>query len=120
MCLPPPLDGVRDPYTRYYSFTRINPTPKDYILLATVCRNIDAYWGYRVFRDGLRVRLSGFLVLRGPRTFVDDIERLFPNFLFINMIGSFEYNFDCVNQHNNKIIGPGDHPFDGIKVNLFA
>lgn len=72
---------LKPKFTRYFVFTRVNPRESDYDLLRGTCERIDATLAYKTVRDASKVRLMGFLILRGPRTFSDDIGRLLPNFL---------------------------------------
>jgi hypothetical protein len=70
---------TRGPFTRYFSFTRVSPNDGDLEMLVDVCFRIKAYLCYKFNKlDG---RLEGFIVLHGPRAYVADLCRLFPNFL---------------------------------------
>lgn len=72
---------VKPRRTRYYEFSRVNPSESDFELLIGTCRRIDAYMGYTIFTEGGRLRLHGFVVLP-HRDEVFNISRLFPNFMF--------------------------------------
>jgi len=101
-------------YTRYFIFSRVNPSERDYRHLCTECKRINAYFGYRTMRDGDRIRLIGFIVLRGHRTVASDLVRGFPNF---SLTGShYDENF---NKDVYDVV-VGEHPFGALKVDLFG
>lgn len=115
--------------TRYFVFSRVNPRYDDYELLVETCDRIDACLGYKTVRDGWKVRLIGFLILRGPSTIEDDLGRLFPNFLLTPLGHEFHgacdwlasqrmddghWFIDAEPQFNNK-----EHPFEMLRVRLF-
>jgi hypothetical protein len=108
-------------YTRYFLFTRVNPKESDYALLVATCERIDAFLGYQVLHDSEGVvRLSGFVVLRGPRTFVGDLCLLFPNFNFTPMSDVYELggvNFDSFPDGTFLL---GEHPFVKLRRSLFS
>lgn len=94
-------------FTRYFSFTRVGFRNGDLELLLRVCERIDAYLCYRV--DG--VRLTGFIALRGVRTYVDDLCRLFPNFLLGPMA--------ALTEDDGGYVKIGVRPFNDIRRQLF-
>jgi hypothetical protein len=119
------VDGWRfNGRTRYYTFTRVNPKCSDFELLVSTCERIDAHLGYLTIPDDGKIRLVGFIVLRGPETVIGDIEQLFPNFNLTPMEGT---SFDGVvsdAQKKAELIGAvlvthNCHPFEGIKRALF-
>lgn len=119
--LPSVVDIVPDKpakLTRYYTFTRVNPKSSDYDLLVRTCHRINAYLGYRTLRDADKVRLIGFIVLRGPKTIVDDIEQLFPNFHLMSMVGCFGDNYSDLGD-DDTIITANEHPFVSVRKSLF-
>ena len=106
-------------FTRYFLFTRVDPKEEDYTLLLEVCKRIDAHLGYRTILGTSVDRLVGFIVLRGPRTFVADLCRLFPNFNLTPMSDIVELgSFDFDNLPKGTVL-VGDHPFKSIRSVLF-
>jgi len=104
--------------TRHFFFTRVNPTARDYDLLVKTCEKIDGFLRYRTVIDKttLRVRLTGIIILRGPCTIVQDLERLFPNFVLTAMVGRI---FDRMDEKFKPVKVFGDHPFFEVKKELF-
>lgn len=105
--------GARGLFSRFFSFTRVNPKGKEYPMLVRTCERIDACVAYVTIKDGGDRRLTGFLVLRGPRTYADKLMPLFPNFL-IKAVKSANY-FDVPAGY----VWRGDLPFQDIKRRLF-
>jgi len=120
----------RSKRTRYFVFTRVNPSSSDYDRLLGECQRIDASLGYKTIRDGWKVRLVGFIVLCGRTTIPDDIGRLFPNFNVTSLGPGFQDGFDWMAgvaesesgffvdgaTFNNAI----EHPYVQLKTLLFA
>ena len=107
------------PFTRYFLFTRTNPRVSDYELVVRVANKIDAHLGYAtVYNGGTRV-LKGFIVLRGPRTFVGTLCKHFPNFLLFAvdaMETYFDFNLDSVPDGVTMV---NEHPFQEVRKTLF-
>lgn len=104
---------TRGPFTRYFSFTRISPNDGDLEMLVDVCFRIKAYLCYKFNKlDG---RLEGFMVLHGPRAYVDDLCRLFPNFLLQPL--KPDVYIRLVEGHDFTVVG--EHPFDEVRKVLF-
>ena len=103
----------RGPFTRYFSFTRVNPSKSDCVLLSKTCVDINAYLCYRINKiDG---RLEGFIVLNGPRTYVGNICRLFPNFLFTHLQPDAYMKLT----EGDGFTVEGSHPFQSVSRRLF-
>jgi hypothetical protein len=84
--------GSRGRYTRYFKFSRVSPEEIDYDLLVQVCKNINAALFYVTVNERGKPKLIGYFVLRGPRTYADDLARIFPNFLITAMQASEDLN----------------------------
>ena len=113
----------RPKFTRYFVFTRVNPRTSDYDHLLETCSRIDAWVVYKTVYDGFKIRMLGFLVLRGPRTVSNDIALLLPNFLVNEMPGHFNDGWDwldAVSSKGDEVFFNGKtHPFTDIKKKLF-
>ncbi len=114
--------------TRYFTFTRVNPRSQDYAILLDTCERIDASLGYKTVRDGQKIRLLGFITLRGPATIADDILRLLPNFNVTSLNRRFGSGFDWLAEARSGsrffVDGPmfhnyKGHPFQQLKTQLF-
>ena len=124
--------------TRYFVFTRINPSIAEYSHLVKVCEDINASLGYKTVQDGEKLRLVGFLVLRGPSTVSGAIGRLLPNFIVSPLHFLFNDGFHWLHTIPVGVIvtkkrrypdGPMTlgtvffngkaHPFDDLKRSLF-
>lgn len=109
----------RAKFTRYFLFTRVRPHIGDYSLLIERCGQINAFLGYRtVFDKGVK-RLLGFFVLRGPRTFVHNLCRLFPNFNLTPVASDDPLNFFDGVDFSGLIIFFGEHPYRNVRKRLF-
>lgn len=109
-----PLIRTRGRYTRFFTFTRVSPGRRDVESLIATCKRIDACVGFSTETfDGV-VRLSGFIVLRGPKTYADDLCPLFPNFLITPMKPTEYMDFEG----QDFVIGK--FPFDDIRRKLFT
>lgn len=102
--------------TRYFLFSRVNPRKKDYGLMITACKKIDAYFGYRTVSDGVKVLLKGFIVLRGRKTNVGRIVCYFPNFILKEVPRHFDFDLDDL--PDDVVVG-GHHPFGFLRRDLF-
>jgi len=121
--------GYSTKRTRYFTFTRVNPYSCDYSHLLDVCERIDGSLCYKTIRDGWKIRLMGFIVLRGPTTIVDDIRRLLPNFNVTLLDMEFESGYDWIvntKPNGEEFFVDGAvfqnakvHPFHGLKACLF-
>jgi len=100
-------------YTRYFTFTKVNPEEKDYRFLEEECERIDAFLGYSTELYPRRL-LRGFIILRGPRTCSGGLYRNFPNFLVTAYHGDNPFNFDEANDVVRK-----HHPFESLRKVLF-
>ena len=131
-----PLPHVnKEKLTRYFTFSRVNPRLQDYHWLIETCLNIDAFLVYKTYRDinrfaQVRTRLVGFMVLRGRKTVVSDLGRLFPNFFLTGFHKDTEDIFDVIRSwHDNEALWISDaddttffvneHPFEGVRRKLF-
>lgn len=105
--------------TRYFLFSRVGPTDKDYFKLKKSCKEINAYCCYRLFYKGNKKYLKGVLVLRGHPTASDGstLVTFFPNFLFHQLESDFELDFCSM---PNGTVCIGNHPLDDVKKNLFG
>lgn len=110
-CITPPKPKSNK-MTRYFVFTRIRPTRKDYNLLRKLSTVIDAFIGYST-EFGRVPRLVGFFILRGPKTRVSIIHRFFPNFLVSQAPDEFDFDLVCDILLN-------EHPYIELKRNLFG
>jgi len=116
-------------FSRYFVFTRVNPRPKEYASLLETCQKFDICLSYRTKRDVKRGRsvLTGFLVLRGPRTYADVLGRLFPNFLVAPLSGRHENGFDWMRAYGGDhliddepvFFDCKEHPYASVKKRLF-
>ena len=123
----PPLHFYR--FTRYFVFSRVNPVSQDYELLRGVCERINASLGYKTVRDGVRIRLVGFISLRGPPTIADDIGRLLPNFLVTKLgckhVDGFHWMAEVASDDGSLLVDGvvthhyKEHPFKTVKTRLF-
>lgn len=113
-----------NPYTRYYSFTRVYPSASDYELLLDTCVRIDAYLGYWTFNEGNKIRLVGFIILRGKRTHIEDIQRLFPNFNITFVVDPVEVERFRLAERDGILVTPkgvmNSHPYESIRRELFV
>ena len=107
-------------FTRYFKFTRVYPRTVDYDRLVDICNRIDAWTIYKTTREGVVVRLVGFIALRGPRTVAADIGRLLPNFLVTVVSPKIEDMEAWLLDDECEIFFNGiGHPFEDIKKKLF-
>ena len=121
--------NVKQRRTRYFIFSRVNPRHDDYEHLVDTCEKIEACLAYKTVRDGWRVVLTGFFILRGPSTIQDDIRRLFPNFLLTNLSLQYQESLEWLVGakleglpffQDGEIFSNGkEHPFQSVKKNLF-
>lgn len=107
---------TRPRFTRYFTFTRTNPSKDDIKLLMDRCFEFDAALAFQTKRlSRNKVKLWGFFVLRGNRAFVSQLCRSFPNFLLSPMELS-----DCTYlDAGGFIYANGDLPYDDIRKQLF-
>ena len=99
--------------TRYFLFSRLNPSQRDYELLKEVCNGIDAYLGYQTSFLGCQ-RLEGFIVLRGPRTRASNLSGFFPNFY----IWAAPHGFLFEDLNHDVVFK--EHPYKCIRKDLFG
>lgn len=102
-------------YTRYFLFSRVNPSASDYDLLLKVAKDCDVNIGYKTVVDGRKRRLSGYFILRGPRTYTWDVCRLLPNFQVVRMLSSIAFDFDFVKYD----VVVNNHPYQSLRKQLF-
>lgn len=104
--------------TRYFLFWRINPTNKDYSILAESCETINAFYGFKTSWENSRRVLKGFIVLKGPSTCESGrtLHRYFPNFLIRCVKADFHFNFEDSPPDVEMV---GLHPFDDLRKELF-
>lgn len=114
---------VKPRRSRYFLFSRVNPSDKDFKLLSDSCDAIKAeYYGYFVEREGRgilkkrKTTLKGFFVLSHATTFATRLEGWFPNFLVYSMPESMVSDFDRL---PSDLTVSGSHPYKGLKANLF-
>ena len=109
-------------FTRYFTFSRIDPLSDDYNLLFQTSERIDAVLVFKTISHRQnRYRVIGFLVLRGRPTCLEDICRCLPNFLVGFLDPRWETGIQWLSSfeavpifHNYK-----RHPFSAIKCRLF-
>lgn len=110
-------------FTRYFLFTRVRPRDGDYSLLIDTCGKINAFLGYRTVFDSAGVkRLLGFFVLKGPRAFVQNLCRLFPNFNLTPMASENPLAFFDYIDFDGLVIFFGEHPYRDVRkclVNIY-
>lgn len=111
---------------RSFYFIKGDPTPVDYRLLLSTCHGIDAFLRYRTVHDGSRDWLGGVFVLRGERTYADDIEHFFTGF----QVGELHDDdidetfspgggpFYCGLMVGSAVRTQNVHPFECVKENL--
>lgn len=92
--------------TRYFVFSCVNPLSQQYDHLIDTCNRINASLGYKTVREGWKVRLIGFIILRGCRTNARDLRRLFPNILLTQMDRDSFDGYDWMDRFNH-----GRRPF---------
>lgn len=102
-------------FTRYFTFVKVNPKAEDYEKLKMIAVRLGAFMGYRVMEAGGRKYLAGFLVLYHHRAFIGDIHPYFPNFLIKPMNKAVDW--DVVEETYDRVFG--EHPFSGVRRNLF-
>jgi hypothetical protein len=105
----------KEPFTRYFSFSRVNPSDRDYGVLFETCTDIDAYLVYRTKHVNGVDRLDGYMVLNGPRAYARDICRLFPNFMVTHLKPDVYSMFMDGGEVNVR----GQCPFESIRRKLF-
>lgn len=100
-------------------------------MLLGTCENIDACLSYKTVRDGVKLRLVGTLLLRGPPTYADDIGRLLPNFLVLPLAKQFDHGKQWLEAVGSDGVDSSffidgevysnskEHPFQMLKNNLF-
>jgi hypothetical protein len=106
--------------TRYFVFTRVNPTDNDVEVLSKGCASVKAdFYGYTIrnVNAGTKTIMKGFLVLSRDSTFENRLAPWFPNFLLTAMPASMDANFDDLPP---EIIVHGKHPYHECKRNLFG
>lgn len=96
----------------------------DYELLLDTCVRIDAYLGYWTVNDDDKIRLVGFIILRGRRTYIEDIQRMFPNFNVSLVVDPVEVEKYRLAERDGLLVTPrgvlGRHPFEPIRRELFV
>ncbi|MGL5936515.1 MAG: hypothetical protein ACRCZI_12955 [Cetobacterium sp.] len=103
-------------FTRYFKISGVNPTAKSYDSLIRTCFKIDACLGFNKRVDPVgRVRVTGFLILRGRRAYVDQLVSLFPNWL-LSVMEADEFGYI---KKKGFLIPAGTLPFEDIKRVLF-
>lgn len=102
-------------FTRYFTFVKVNPKPRDYDVLNHLAEEIGAFVGYKTMKSGKRDYLAGFIVLCHHRAFVNGICRHLPNFLIKPM--DREVDWDAVEETYDRVFGV--HPFSDVRKNLF-
>jgi len=100
--------------SRYFLFSKTNPSTTDYEHLVRECGRIDAAFAFRTTSSSGAKRLVGFIILRGHRTVEDDLGRCFPNFLLTQ--SPYNDDFDTANMD----VIAGSHPFNVLKRKLFS
>lgn len=104
---------ARGPYTRYFRFSRHGSTKGDADVLVDQCILIDAAVGFKTHRVDGGVCLSGIIVLRGPRTYIGDLQACFP--LFKLSILDTDADLD-----SGLMFANGDLPFEEVRKSLFG
>lgn len=113
---------IRSRPSRYYTFTRINPSGRDIKLLVKNCKAIKAdFYGYVVHRviDSSNKRktiLEGFFVLSKSPTFSCFLEAWFPNFLIRQMPKDMSIELD---ELPSTLTIVGHHPYLSCRSDLF-
>ena len=114
--------------TRYFTFTRTNPTTNDYDMMLETSDRINASIGFKTIRDGWKVRLVGYIILRGPLAYEEDIARCFPNFLVTKMGPGVEMARDWLKSVDTgdpffvdgfELFNARGNPYQSIKKTLF-
>lgn len=114
---------VSERSTRYFFLCKPMPTEMDTDFLVATSQKVNGYLRMRtrIDRTG-RLRLAAVLVLRGPRTWADDMRRMFPNFLVIPMnkrcdlFDKLDRAFDST---NDGVTVKGEHPYENVRTRLF-
>lgn len=112
--------------SRYYVFTRINPTKKDYDRLINVCRKHDIHLVYQTNKiNDKKYALIGFLILRLGQSTALRMHPLLPNFFLGVLPAHFDTGYDWINEFPGIPSGPyfhdqKGHPFHVLKKNLDA
>jgi hypothetical protein len=110
---------VRSIRTRYFLFTKVNPSDKDVDVLLKGCEKVNAtFIGYHVIQLKTKSLLKGFFVLNETTCHTCHIEQFFPNFLLQTMPVVMEIDFKRTEMPLSlKLLG--SHPYKAIKKNLF-
>ena len=108
---------AKDFRTRYFIFTKVNPTGDDIATLVRGCESIKAeFYGYHVHGNKERKILKGFLVLSQDTTLASRLYAWFPNFLVSSMPTEMGAEFDNMPE---GVIVTGNHPYSDCRKNLF-
>lgn len=109
---------IRTRRTRYFVFSKVNPTDKDFRLLINNCSAIKAhYYGYLTHYDGTSKRktlLEGFFVLSKNPTYPTFLYSWFPNFLIRQMPACM-----MLEDINPSVVVVGSHPYISCRNDLF-
>lgn len=102
--------------TRYFIFTKINPTDDDFNRLYAAANEVDAFLGYSYNRIGKSNKhsLVGFLILRKSPTNAGRLISHLPNFI-LKPAKSKDFAKCC----KGYIVLHGNHPLNDIKKLLF-
>lgn len=110
---PAPVPRVRGPYTRYFKFSKWGCLEGDVDTIINECVRIDSSIGFKTRRMHGQSLLSGVIVLRGVRTYLDDLQRCFPllNLSVLNVGDEIE---------SGLVFANGDLPFEDVRRALFV
>lgn len=114
---------VPNPSTRYFFLCKPMPDEMDMDFIVATAQKVNGYLRMRTKTDRSgRLRLAAVLILRGPRTWADDMRRMFPNFLVLPMnrrVDLFDKLDRAFDSTNDYVTVEGRHPYEEVRTNLF-